>query len=213
MTPVAKIISLAIIAAAIVVSCQKLPTAAQAVPHLCPYGNPVYIISRDNDSAMYWIPNCFAPGDSTSPNDSLVEFGRNIAQTIVTITDSLNNIIVYDVHNFQYPGFNSHSVWNGNYLGGPAAEKCYLLQVRGTTLFGTSFNISGTVSLLRYFFGRDGTAPYYPVHVQSDSLAPNTPVLIKCDSCFFNTQWNGTGFNQQLPTNEHFVADTTHHCY
>ncbi len=190
-----------VFAVVVISSCIKLPTPDTTVQRLCPTGNPVYVVSRDNDSAMYWIPNCFAPGDSTSPNDSLVEFERNIAQAIVTITDSANNIIAYDLHNFAGTGFNSHKVWNGNYLNTKAAEKCYLLQVRGTTLFGTSFNLTGTVSLLRYFFGND-----------TAGVRGTRQVLVKCDSCFFNSQWSGSNFNPQLPNHENFIEDTVHHC-
>jgi len=194
------IFGLALVAAVITVSCIKEPTPYNAVQKLCLSGNPVYVIHRDNDSALYWIPNCFAPGDSLSPNDSLVEFEKNIAQAIVSITDSQNNVMVYDVYNFQGTGFGSHKIWDGNYEGNPAGEKCYLLQVSGTTLFGTSFNLTGTVSLLRYF-------------MKYDTLGIKNKSLIKCDSCFFNTQWSGSAFNPLLPNNENLVQDTLHQCY
>ncbi len=174
-----------------------LPTSVKI---LCPAYNPVFIEHHGNDSAMYWIPNCFAPGDISSPNDSLVEYERNLAQVITTITDSSNNVVmVYDNHAFQNPGFSSHTVWYGGYYGEPAPERCYYLKVTGTTLFGTAFTINGTASLLRYFFG-------------NDTVSNVSKVVINCDTCTFNTQWNGANVSLQLPTHENFVPDTYHQC-
>lgn len=182
-------------------ACQPEPIAVATVQQLCPNYNPVFIEHHGTDSALFWIPNCFAPGDSTSPNDSLVEYERNMAQIIVTIRDSVDSIlIVYDNHAFQNPGFNSHTVWYGSYYGQAAAEKCYNLKVTGTSLYGTSFCMYGTVSLLRYFFGNDSVSANY------------AKVFIHCDTCTFNSQWNGSNVNYQLPTNEHFVPDTYHQC-
>jgi hypothetical protein len=169
------------------------------VQQLCPYGNGVYIIHADNDSALLWIPNCFAPGDSTSPNDSLVEFERNMAQVTVVLHDTDTAVLIYDNHTYQFPGFQQHTIWYGNYNGYPAPERCYLMTVTGTTLFGTSFQMQGTVSLLRYFFG-------------NDSSGLTTPIAAKCDSCFFNSQWDGTDFSSQLPTDINFIPDKTHSC-
>ena len=149
---------------------------------------------------MFWIPNCFAPGDSTSPNDSLVEFTRNMARVMVTINDSVDSILMAtNVQNYQYPGFASRTVWYGNYYGGPAPEKSYNLKVTGTTLYGTTFTMYGTISLLRYFF--------------SNSVDPSvSKVFIHCDTCTFNAQWNGHNANFQLPTGENFVPDAYHVC-
>ena len=167
---------------------------------LCPAYNPVFIEHHGNDSAMYWIPNCFAPGDSSSPNDSLVEFERNLAQVITTITDSTNGVVmVYDNKTFQNPGFWTHTVWYGSYYGQLAPERCYYLKVTGTTLFGTSFSMNGTVSLLRYFFG-------------NDTVPGVSKVVVNCDTCTFNSQWSGTHVNLQLPTHENFVPDAYHQC-
>ena len=181
-------------------SCIKQPVSIVRVQQLCPNYNPVFIEHHGNDSAMFWIPNCFAPGDSTSPNDSLVEFERNMAQVIVTIRDSVDSIdMVYDNHSFQYPGFASHTVWYGNYYGGAAPEQSYNLKVTGTTLYGTTFTIYGSVSILRYFFGT--------------SIDPvTTKVYIKCDSCNFNAQWSGSNADYNLSTDEHFVPDAYHIC-
>ena len=180
-------------------SCMQDAVKPVIVQQLCPDYNPVFIEHHGNDSAMYWIPNCFAPGDSSSPNDSLVEFERNMAQVVITITDSANNIVmVYDNKTFQNPGFAGHTVWYGNYYGQAAAEKRYSLKVTGTTLFGTAFSMNGSVSLLRYFFGKDSTS--------------KAKVLVNCDTCTFNSQWNGSNVNLQLPTNEHFVTDAYHQC-
>ena len=121
-------------------SCKPEPAPIITVQQLCPNYNPVYIEHYGTDSAMFWIPNCFAPGDSTSPNDSLVEFERNMAQIVVTIRDSVDSILmVYDNHTFQYPGFSNHTVWYGNYYNGAAPERSYNLKVTGTSLFGTNF--------------------------------------------------------------------------
>jgi hypothetical protein len=176
-------------------SCKPIPTTTLAAQQLCPKANPVYIAHVGNDSAVYWIPNCFAPGDSANYNDSLVEYCRNIAQANVTITDSLNNIIVYDTRSFQYPGFQKNTVW----YGGTSAEKCYLLNVSGTTMWGDTFHVQGTVSLLRFFFG-------------NDTVNLKTPVYVKCDSCLFNSQWNGTNVNPQLPSGVTYVPDSKHQC-
>jgi hypothetical protein len=180
-------------------ACQKLPPQITTVQQLCPYGNNVYVVHEDHDSALFWIPNCFAPGDSTSPNDSLVEYERNMAQLIVTLHDTDTTVLIYDNHTFQFPGFAQHTIWYGSYYGKPAPERCYLMTVTGTTLFGTSFQMQGTVSLLRYFFGKD-------------SSGITTPIAVRCDSCFFNSQWNGSDFSGQLPTDEVFVPDKTHYC-
>ena len=181
-------------------ACKPEPVPVVTIQQLCPNYNPVFIEHHGNDSAMYWIPNCFAPGDSTSPNDSLVEYTRNMAQVIVTIRDSVDSILmVYDNHSFQNPGFASHTVWYGGYYGQAAAEKCYNLKVTGTTLYGTNFSMYGTVSLLRYFFGKD-------------SLTNAAKILINCDTCTFNAQWNGSNLNLQLPTGENFVPDSYHQC-
>ena len=181
-------------------SCMKDTMQVATIQQLCPGYNAVFIEHHGNDSAMFWIPNCFAPGDSTSPNDSLVAFEKNLAQVIVTIKDSLNNtVMVYGNHTFQNPGFSNHTVWYGNYYGLPAAEKCYSLKVTGTTLFGTAFTIYGTVSLLRYFFG-------------NGAATGAAKVLVNCDTCNFNSQWSGSNVNLQLPAYEHFVPDTLHQC-
>ena len=181
-------------------ACTPEPVTTVALQQLCPNYNLVFIEQHGSDSAMYWIPNCFAPGDSTSPNDSLVEYERNMAQIIVTIRDSVDSILmVYDNHTFQNPGFASHTVWYGGYYGQAAAEKCYTLKVSGTTLYGTNFNMYGTVSLLRYFFGKD-------------SLTTGARVLVNCDTCAFSSQWNGSNVNLQLPTGENFVPDSHHQC-
>lgn len=184
----------------IMAACQKLPPQLSTVQKLCPYSNPVYIYRYNGDSAVYYIPDCFTPGDSSSVNDSLTEYVRNIAQAIVTITDSSNNIIAYNNYAFPYPGFWNHKVWDGNYNGSPANERCYVLNVTGTTLWGNSFTLSGSVSLLRYFFGDDTS------HI-------TTPIDVRCDSCTFNSQWSGSNFNPQLSSGVNFVQDTTHHCY
>jgi hypothetical protein len=184
----------------LVAACQKLPTQLSTVQRLCPNSNPVYIDYADGDSAVYYIPNCFTPGDSSSVNDSLTEYTRNIAQAMVTITDSLNNIIAYNNYAFPYPGFSLHKVWDGNYNNSQANERCYVLNVRGTTMFGNSFTLTGSVSLLRYFFG-------------DDTSKLITPIDVRCDSCTFNSQWSGSNFNRQLPSGINFVPDTTHHCY
>ena len=182
-------------------SCTPEPVQVNTLQQLCPNYNPVFIEHHGTDSAMYWIPNCFAPGDSTSFNDSLIEYERNMAQVTVTIRDSVDSILmVYDNHSFQNVGFASHTLWYGNYYGGTAPEKCYNLKVTGTTLFGTNFTMYGSVSLLRYFFGNDTT------------LTSRAKVLINCDTCTFNSQWNGNNVNLQLPTNEHFVPDAYHQC-
>jgi hypothetical protein len=186
----------------IIASCSPLPKTQLITQQLCPAFNPVFVEHKDNDSAMYWIPNCFAPGDSTSLNDSLIEFGRNLAQVVVTITDSSATppvIIAYDNHAFQNTGFVSHTVWYGNYSNSPVPEKSYSVTVTGTTLFGTNFSLNGTVSVLRYFFGKSATGTI-------------NPVLVYCDTCLFNSQWSGTGVNPQLPTHEIFVPDANHHC-
>ena len=107
--------------------------------------------------------------------------------------------MVYDNHTFQNPGFASHTLWYGGYYGLAAPEKCYNLKVTGTTLYGTNFSMYGTVSLLRYFFGKD-------------SLATANKILVNCDTCTFNAQWNGSNFSPQLPTGEHFVPDNYHQC-
>ena len=181
-------------------ACKPEPVPSVSIQQLCPNYNPVFIERHGNDSAMFWIPNCFAPGDSTRPNDSLVEYTRNMAQVIVTIRDSVDSILmVYDNHTFQNPGFASHTLWYGGYYGLAAPEKCYNLKVTGTTLYGTGFSMYGTVSLLRYFFGKD-------------SLATGAKILVNCDTCTFNSQWNGSNVNLQLPTGEHFVPDNYHQC-
>jgi hypothetical protein len=182
--------------------CKPEPTPPLSVQQLCPNYNPVFIQHYGSDSAMYWIPNCFAPGDSTSRNDSLVEYERNMAQVIVTIRDSIDSIqMVYDNATFQTPGFASRTVWYGNYGSGLVApEKCYTLKVTGTTLWGTNFTMYGTVSLLRYFFGND------------TATAKASKVFIHCDTCTFNTQWNGSNANFQSSTGEHFVPDAYHQC-
>jgi hypothetical protein len=181
--------------------CKPEPVTIASVQQLCPNYNPVFIEHHGHDSAMYWIPNCFAPGDSTSPNDSLVEYERNMAQVIVTIRDSIDSILmVYDNHSFQTPGFASHTLWYGGYYGQPAVEKCYNLKVTGTSLYGTNFTMYGTVSLLRYFFGNDTAATNY------------AKIFVHCDTCTFSSQWNGSNVNLQLPTNEHFVPDAYHQC-
>jgi len=175
---------LAVTAALILASaCMKpAPTAQQITTPLCARLNNVYILHHGTDSAMLWIPNCFAPGDSSSPNDSLVEHERNMAQVIVTISDSADSIIyVYNNHTYQYPGFNSTTLWYGNYTGGLAPERSYKLQLSGTTLFGTTFTYSGTVSLIRYFSYKGITGP-------------STGVPVYCDSCCFNSQWTGSNF-------------------
>jgi hypothetical protein len=192
-----------IVACLMLAQCTPQPSSTITVQQLCPNYNSVFIEHHGSDSAMYWIPNCFAPGDSTSPNDSLVEFERNMAQVIVTIRDSVDSILmVYDNHTFQYPGFANHTVWYGNYTGGPAPERSYQLQVTGTTLYGTNFTLYGTVSLLRYFFGNDTV------------LTHPSKVLINCDTCTFNSQWSSStnNVNLQLSTDEHFVPDTYHQC-
>jgi hypothetical protein len=182
-------------------SCTPESVQIPGVQQLCPNYNPVFIEHHGTDSAMFWIPNSFAPGDSTSPNDSLVEYERNMAQVIVTIRDSVDSILmVYDNHSFQNPGFASHTVWYGNYYGGAAPEKCYNLKVTGTSLYGTNFSLYGSVSLLRYFFGNDTVG------------ATISKFLINCDTCTFNSQWNGHNVNLQLPTDEHFVPDAYHQC-
>ena len=182
-------------------ACKPETVATVTLQQLCPNYNPVFIEHHGSDSAMYWIPNCFAPGDSTSPNDSLVEYERNMAQIIVTIRDSVDSILmVYDNHTFQNPGFASHTVWYGGYYGRAAAEKCYNLKVTGTTLYGTNFSMYGTVSLLRYFFGNDTANTNY------------TKIFAHCDTCTFNSQWNGNNVNLQLPTGEHLVPDPYHQC-
>ncbi len=181
-------------------SCLPEPTKVVRVQQLCPNYNPVFIEHHGNDSAMFWIPNSFAPGDSTSINDSLVDFTRNMAQVIITIRDSIDSIpMVYSVQNFQYPGFASRTVWYGNYYAGAAPEMSYNLKVTGTTLYGTSFTIYGSISLLRYFFGK-GIDP---------SVAK---VFVHCDTCNFNAQWNGSNVDYQLPTGELFVPDAYHIC-
>ena len=181
-------------------SCLPEPSSVVRVQQLCPNYNPVFIEHHGNDSAMLWIPDCFAPGDSTSPNDSLVAFTRNIAQIIVTINDSIDSILMtYTVQNYQYPGFAGRTVWYGNYYGGPAPEQSYNLKVTGTTLYGTSFTMYGSVSLLRYFFGKN----------PDPSVAK---VFVHCDTCTFNSQWNGSNANYLLPTGEHFVPDAYHIC-
>lgn len=195
-----KSLAVVVIACLMLASCLPEPVSVVRVQQLCPKYNPVFIEHHGNDSAMFWIPNCFAPGDSTSPNDSLVEFTRNMAEVIVTIRDSVDSILMaYNVQNYQYPGFASRTVWYGNYSGGPAPEQSYNLMVTGTTLFGTSFTMYGSVSLVRYFFGR-----------VADPLV--TKVLINCDTCTFNTQWNGNNANYQLSTDEMFVPDAYHIC-
>jgi len=183
-------------------SCTTEPVQTIALQPLCPNYNPVFIEHHGNDSCMYWIPNCFAPGDSTSPNDSLVEFERNMAQVITTIYDSTVTpavLMVYDNKTFQTPGFASHTVWYGNSDGLVAPEKKYSLTVTGTTLFGTSLSMKGSVSLLRYFFG-------------NDTVRHSSKILVNCDTCTFNAQWTGTNVNLQLPTNEHFVPDAYYQC-
>ncbi len=181
-------------------ACKPEPVPVVTIQQLCPNYNPVFIEHHGNDSAMYWIPNCFAPGDSTSANDSLVEYTRNMARVIVTIRDSVDSILmVYDNHSFQNPGFASHTLWYGGYYGLAAPEKCYNLKVTGTTLYGTGFTLYGTVSLLRYFFGKDSTTNA-------------AKILINCDTCTFNAQWNGSNVNLQLPTGENFIPDSHHQC-
>ncbi len=137
-----------------ITACQKLPPQLNTVQRLCPNSNPVYIYYADGDSAVYYIPNCFTPGDSSSVNDSLTEYTRNIAQAIVTITDSFNNIIAYNNYAFQYPGFSNHKVWDGNYNGRAVNERCYLLSVKGTTLFGNSFSLTGSCEFIALLFWR-----------------------------------------------------------
>lgn len=182
-------------------ACTPEPTPGVNVQQLCPNYNAVFIEHHGSDSAMFWIPNCFAPGDSTSPNDSLVEYERNMAQIVVTIRDSVDSILmVYDNHSFQYPGFANHTVWYGNYYAGVAPEKSYQLKVTGTSLYGTNFTLYGTVSLLRYFFGNDTTS------------AHPSKFLVNCDTCTFNSQWTGSNVNVQLSTDEHFVPDAYHQC-
>lgn len=181
-------------------SCLPEPVPVVRVFQLCPKYNPVFIEHHGNDSAVFWIPNCFAPGDSTSPNDSLVMFEKNLAQVTVNIRDSVDSIqMVYYDATFQYPGFASRTVWYGNYYSGAAPERSYNLKVTGTTLYGTTFTMYGSVSLLRYFFGT----------VADPSV---TRVFIHCDTCTFGSQWNGSNTNYQLPSDEHFVPDAYHVC-
>ena len=186
----------------ILASCKPVPPEVASLQQLCPNYNPVFVQHIGNDSAMFWIPNCFAPGDSTSPNDSLVEYERNMAQVIVTIIDSIDSIpMAYSNQTFQNPGFASRTVWYGNYgYNLVAPEKCYNLKVTGTTLWGTTFTMYGSVSLMRYFFNNDTTGSNYE------------KIYAHCDTCTFNTQWSGSNVNLQLPTHETFVQDAYHQC-
>ena len=181
-------------------SCIKEKSSVVRIQQLCPNYNPVFIEHHGNDSAMFWIPNCFAPGDSTSPNDSLVEFERNMAQVVVTIRDSIDSLeMAYNNQTFQYPGFASRTVWYGNYANGAAPERCYNLKVTGTTLYGTTFTLYGTVSVVRYLFGKTGIDNIHKV-------------LLNCDTCSFNSQWNGSNADYQLPNGEQFLLDVLHQC-
>jgi hypothetical protein len=195
-----KSLAVVVLACLMLASCIPERVSVVRVQQLCPMYNPVFIEHHGNDSAMFWIPNCFAPGDSTSSNDSLVEFTRNMAQVVVTIRDSVDSILMaYNVQNYQYPGFASRTVWYGNYNYVPAPEKCYNLKVTGITMYGTTFTMYGTVSLLRYFFGR----------VADPAVSK---ILINCDTCNFSSQWNGTNVNYQQSSGETFVPDAFHVC-
>jgi gliding motility-associated-like protein len=132
-----------------------------------------------NDSASLFIPNAFTP-DNDGVNDVFYPFGKNISsiQSMIIFDHSGDTVIQFSNFSPNDPG----KGWDGKSVLKDAPAK-YYYKIQAATLNGNHIGIYGDVYLLTC-----------------------TPNCLKTDTLRFATQYNGNGFDANLPNGEQLPA-------
>jgi hypothetical protein len=162
-----------------IAACKKEESADTI--RFCPNIYAQYSYENNGDTAYCFVPNVFsANGDGN--NDIFVVFPYNIDSASVTVKDG--NIIVYQTDTMW-------DQWYGD-VNGEITYKVFDYVVSGKDIYGNTFNLTGTVSVLP----SDGQVGFDWMNGK-----------VNCDSCRYGAQWDGRKYNPDLPTNEYMADD------
>ena len=148
----------------------------------CPNIYAQYSYENNGDTAYCWVPNMFSP-DGNGLNEHFFACGYNINPTGNIIVKK-GNVTVYQ--NDSILGY-FESGWDGYSNGVKMADGNYDYTINGADIYGHSFTLTGTISLVDSIFWN------------VDDWMTNS---VNCDSCRTVAQWDGRIYNPILPTGE-----------